>query len=232
MCSPACVAFGKRVISPDQIKSKRIIEIGARDMNGSLQTYIKAQNPKEYIGIDIIDGPGVDLICNATELIQHFEKDSFDLIIATEVLEHITDWKKAISNFKQLLKKNGILFVTTRSRLFPFHGAPYDFWRYSIEDMKNIFSDLDIEVLEKDPLEPGVFLKAIKAEDFKENNLDNYSLYSIIYRRRISGHVEIANIPWWLLNLNKLEGYLRTLLAKSLPRSFKQKIKATLKITR
>jgi 2-polyprenyl-3-methyl-5-hydroxy-6-metoxy-1,4-benzoquinol methylase len=40
------------------------------------------------------------------------EEGSFDLIVALEVLEHITDPKNAVDNWKRLLKPNGRLLIT------------------------------------------------------------------------------------------------------------------------
>lgn len=49
------------------------------------------------------------------------------------------------------------MYITTRSKGFPFHAYPHDYWRYKPEDMKQIFADFEIISLKKDP-EPGVFL--------------------------------------------------------------------------
>ena len=65
---------------------------------------------------------------------------------------------------KLVLKEGGISHITTRSKGFPLHDYPYDFWRYEIEDFKKIFNDMNILVLESDKEAPGIFLKAKKTE--------------------------------------------------------------------
>ena len=50
---------------------------------------------------------------------------------------------------------------------------------------KNIFSDFTIDSLQPDLEGYGLFLKATKPEEFRENDLSNFSLYSIVSRRRI-----------------------------------------------
>jgi 2-polyprenyl-3-methyl-5-hydroxy-6-metoxy-1,4-benzoquinol methylase len=185
MCSISGILFGTINLSRKDIEGKRIIEIGSHDINGTLRAFVESRNPAEYIGVDIEKGPGVDIICDAKKIIEHFEKESFDIVIATELIEHVREWRKVISNIKNICRPNGIMLITTRSIGFQYHGFPHDFWRYESEDMKNIFSDCTIEKLEKDQLKPGVFFKARKPADFTENNLDDYELYSIILDRRI-----------------------------------------------
>ncbi len=48
----------------------------------------------------------------------------FDFIIASEILEHLTDDKKALLELKRVLKKNGTLIITVPNRNFPFFWDP------------------------------------------------------------------------------------------------------------
>ena len=110
---------------------------------------------------------------------------SFDLVISTEVLEHVRDWRRTVRNFKTVLREHAILIVTTRSPGFEFHGFPLDFWRFEPEDISEIFGDLEIETIERDPDDPpGVFFRARRPAGFTERDLDGYSVYSVVRRRR------------------------------------------------
>jgi len=185
MCSADCVTFAARALSSRDVRGKRVIELGSRNVNGSLRPLVLSKQPSEYIGVDIERGPGVDRVCSVCDVASKFGKESFDLAIATELLEHVRDWRSAVSNMKAILKPGGILLITTRSRGFPYHGFPNDFWRYGPEDMEKIFSDFDILALEKDPANPGVFLKA-KKSNRAEADISGHRLYSIIAGSRIS----------------------------------------------
>lgn len=180
MCNAACLEFGRTNIREEEVRGKTVIEVGALDINGSLRQIVEALRPKSYVGVDIQKGPGVDYICDAHSLLNHFAKETGDLLISTELFEHVRDWRVVVSNFKNILKPGGIVLITTRSRGFPFHGYPCDYWRYELSDMQAIWSDFIIESIESDPLAPGVFLKARKPKTFTENDLTRYTLYSPI----------------------------------------------------
>ena len=114
-------------------------------------------------------GQRVDVVVDAAALVERFGPASFDVVLTTEMLEHVRNWPVVISNLKQVLRPGGVLLVTTRSIGFHYHGWPYDFWRYEPEDMRVIFGDMDIEVLESDPEAPGVFMLARQRVPFSES---------------------------------------------------------------
>lgn len=52
----------------------------------------------------------------------------FDLLILTEVLEHVPDWQTSFQNLAKLLKQGGHCIITTPF-FYMLHEEPYDFWR-------------------------------------------------------------------------------------------------------
>jgi len=176
--------FGHIALQQSDVEGKRVIEVGSYDLNGTLRPIIMNMMPADYIGVDIAAGPGVDVVCKAENLLDTFDYNTFDILVSTEVLEHVKDWRRVVSNFKHLVRPNGILLITTRSRGCGFHGCPEDHLRYELEDMKVIFSDFMIEELWKDPSVEGVFLKARKPAHFIEYDTSNYKLYSIMKNKR------------------------------------------------
>lgn len=147
------------------------------------------------------------------------------------MLEHVRDWHRVVINFKHVLRPGGSLLLTTRSYGFGYHGFPYDFWRYELSDLRQIFADFTIENLESDPLSPGVFLKARKPDDFIEQNLD-VCLYSIITNSRVH---EISKYDFYLFqaryHLQRLIGFgiriprfMRRMILQSLHREHRTKV--------
>ena len=177
--------FAKNHFQLTEVRGKSIIEVGSLIVNYSVRPIFETYSPSSYLGIDIKAGRGVDQICNAESILTEFGPEYFDILISNEVLEHVKNWKKIISNFKNIIKPKGKIFISTRSKGFDYHGYPYDFWRFELDDMKEIFSDFTIDALEPDKFGPGLLLKATKPEKFKEKNLEHLQVYSIISRRKI-----------------------------------------------
>jgi SAM-dependent methyltransferase len=111
----------------EELENKRILEVGSKYVNGSVRPLIeKFFKPREYIGVDIEEGKFVDIICDAENLIDYFGKETFDVVVATELLEHVKDWRKVINNMKEVLKQN-VYISLPGLKVFPYHGYLYDF---------------------------------------------------------------------------------------------------------
>jgi hypothetical protein len=175
--------------------------------------------PLKYVGVDLAAGPGVDEICSADGLLSRYGSKSFDVVVSTETLEHVRDWRKAVHNLKQIVSEYGLLILTTRSQGFPFHGYPYDYWRYSEEDFAHIFGDLEIEVLQSDAVsDPGVFLRARKPASFSEKDLAGHALYSVVRRRRTARATLADSTVAWCLTTARL------VASRALPETIKRRI--------
>lgn len=184
MCSPSCLEFGVRALRPEEVRGGAVLEVGARDVNGSLRPYVESLRPASYIGVDVEPGSGVDAICEAAAVADRFGAARFDVVVCTELLEHVRDWRGAVAAMKRALRPGGVLILTTRSRGFRYHGYPQDFWRFEPEDLRAVFADFAIEALERDPAAPGVFLRARRRDGGAAIDLTPIALYSIILRRR------------------------------------------------
>lgn len=186
MCNASCIGFAGEQISRADVAGKLVLEVGSLDVNGSVRQIIEPLAPAAYTGIDIEPGPGVDELCDVGQLMDRYGRDQFDLVLSTELVEHVRDWRTAFSNLKGVLRPGGQILVTTRSRGFPLHGYPSDYWRYEPDDMRRIFADFDAVLVQRDPEEPGVFVKAQKPIHPRPAvALDAIELFSVIDRRRV-----------------------------------------------
>jgi SAM-dependent methyltransferase len=182
MCHAGCIQFAAAHLKLEEIRARDVLEVGSRDVNGSVRSIVERYEPTSYVGVDIEAGPGVDTICDATQLVHSFGAEQFDAVISTELLEHVHDWRTVIDQMKDVLRPGGVVLITTRSKGFGLHGFPYDYWRYEPEDMERIFGDFEIESIESDIRSPGVFVKARKPTHYSKASLDEVELYSIVKR--------------------------------------------------
>jgi SAM-dependent methyltransferase len=183
MCNEAVVAFARRVITDSDVEGRRVLEVGSYDTTGSVRPFVEAMRPSSYVGVDIVPGPRVDLICDVRQLEQRFGRESFDLVIATEIVEHVRDWRAAWSNMKAVLRMGGLLIVTTRSLGFPFHFGPFDYWRYELDDARAIVAEMELVAAEADPIAPGVLVAARKSAT-SPASLADVALHSMVLGRR------------------------------------------------
>ncbi len=117
MCNASVIEFFQNEANIEHFSRKRVLEVGSAYVNGSVRPLIERFcSPAEYIGADIQPARGVDVVLPAERLMDHFGPESFDVVISTEMLEHVRDWRKVIINMKDVLKPGGYMYITTRSK--------------------------------------------------------------------------------------------------------------------
>lgn len=82
---------------------------------------------ESYTSLDVLDTPIVDIVCNAEEM--QLDDCCFDLVLCTQVLEHVQNPQRVLDECYRVLKPGGLLIATAPS-IFPEHGYPGDFWRF------------------------------------------------------------------------------------------------------
>lgn len=99
------------------------------------------------IGVDIDKKKNADVVASIYQL--PFKEEKFDNILCIEVLEHLYFPEKAIKQMQRVLKRKGILILTTRF-LFPLHDVPNDYYRFTKYGLKYLFKDWQIIKLEEE----------------------------------------------------------------------------------
>ncbi|NLV08378.1 methyltransferase domain-containing protein [Halomicrobium mukohataei] len=209
--------FVAKALTESEIEGCRILEVGSRNINGSVRPIIESRNPQNYTGVDMVDGKGVDEVVDATNIVEEFGENSFDVVVSTEMLEHAKNWKNTINNIKRVCENEGVIVLTTRSKGFKFHGYPNDYWRYEVGDMKEIFKDHKIELLESDPESPGVFIKASKPCEFSQKDISQQPLYSVVSgKRTVNCPVTYSDTAFEKLQIQLREDGLKFTVATAL----------------
>lgn len=152
--------FCSRVIDPDEVRGKTILEVGSAYVNGSVKPQLVAMGPIRYVGVDLAPGPNVDVVSR----VEHLPDDAqADLVVSCEMLEHAEDWTGAFARMAALTRET--LVLTARGPGFPYHNPP-DHWRFCPSDLWRaaVLCGLWPVACEPDPQVPGVFLKAVRRD--------------------------------------------------------------------
>jgi hypothetical protein len=84
-----------------------VLEIGSRNVNGSVREFFAASR---YLGVDRIEGDGVDVVKDATGGWSPLEQP--DCIVCCEVFEHTADWPGIVANIGLWLAPHGVVLLT------------------------------------------------------------------------------------------------------------------------
>jgi len=112
-----------------------VLEVGSFDVNGSpRKLFADCKRFPKYTGMDMREGPGVDLIANAQSI--PLPDESVDVIVCAEMLEHDSAFWVSLAEMYRVLRTGGHLIATTVSFLFKQHDYPKDYWRFSKEGLQ------------------------------------------------------------------------------------------------
>ena len=113
---------------------RRTLDIGAQ--NGPYAAHFPHR-----VALDIRRGIGVQIIGDTQAL--GIADATFDVVLCTEVLEHLPEPQQAVDEMFRVLKPGGQLLLTTRF-LFPIHDAPHDYFRYTKYGLRHLLRRFEI----------------------------------------------------------------------------------------
>ena len=135
--------------NPTFFSNTKVLEVGSLDINGSMREFFDGC---EYIGLDVGEGKGVDVVCSGHEY------DAPD-----ECFEHNPYWAETFSNMVRLTKTGGLIFFTCATTGRHEHGTRrtsptkspltinkgWDYYRnLDEEDFRNVYEESFDEMFE------------------------------------------------------------------------------------
>lgn len=114
--------IGSRLGAPDHISNRQILTGAA-----------------SFTGFDYYPDHNTDVVGDAHKLSQYFPNQKFDAIFSLSVFEHLAmPWVVAME-INKCLEIGGLTFHATHFA-WPLHEIPWDFWRFSDNGLKVLFS--------------------------------------------------------------------------------------------
>src|SRR4051794_31184398 len=131
------------VIKPDET----VLTIGASgEVNDLLARYAQQQN-FSVASFDIDQKYEPDILGDICTF--DFGDRSYDVIVISEVLEHVHSPHLAIGNIHRLLKQGGRLILTVPF-IFPIHERPHDYFRYTRYGLEFLLSEFkEVNICER-----------------------------------------------------------------------------------
>ena len=155
-----------------------IYEFGSLQVEGQegfadLREYFKG---KQYIGVDIRPGLGVDAILDLHKL--DLPDNSVGTALAIETFEHVEYPWKAADEIYRVLKNEGV-FIAMAPFYFGIHAYPDDYWRFTPSALASLckrFSSVYADAIGVPGVPHTTFVIASKSEislsSFKEQMFD------------------------------------------------------------
>ena len=124
----------------------RILELGSRQVVKGGQSKRSLFPDCSYVGFDYYSDSNTDVVGDAHELSKFFRKE-FDAVFSLAVFEHFAMPWVVAAEINKVLKVGGLTFHSTHFA-FPVHERPWDFWRYTDQALRILFSPpLGFEVI-------------------------------------------------------------------------------------
>lgn len=106
--------------------------------------------PQLYIGVDL-RSKFADVIASAENL--PFRSSCFDVVLCTQVLEHVEEPKRLLEEIKQVLRVKGLLILSTHGFWIEAH-EPTDYWRWTLQGLEKLMKSADFNIVKTSSMEP------------------------------------------------------------------------------
>jgi SAM-dependent methyltransferase len=101
----------------------------------------------QYLGVDTIQSPYADVIVNPGEKVP-LPSGSVDIILSTQVVYLIPDYREYLSECRRLLSKGGYLLITSHGTWTHHPASGGDYYRFTKDGLTYILGSAGFEVQE------------------------------------------------------------------------------------
>lgn len=118
-----------------------VIELGCG--NRPYQVLVEATGAR-YVGADMPGNAHADIVLGEDGSIPVADA-SFDIVLSTQVLEHVPDPDAYLAEARRILKPGGKLILSTHG-VWVYHPSPLDYWRWTSAGLRKVIEDAGYRV--------------------------------------------------------------------------------------
>lgn len=146
-----------------------VLEIGSKDY-GSTAPFREHLTYTEYIGLDLSEGKGVDVVGDLTQGLCGLPENHFALVICCSVLEHTNKPWRMAEHIARLTKPEGRLFMSV-PWVWRYHPYPDDYFRFSHRGVAALFGDFTWQQRHYSTTVQGEFVEITEQNAGADNQL-------------------------------------------------------------
>jgi SAM-dependent methyltransferase len=110
-------------------QNAKVLEVGSWAPPAQKKVRDSFVQVDEYVGLDIVEGPGVDLLASNPYSWHELFDYQFDAIVSAQVFEHNPFFWLTLLNMSLVLKPGGVMLIVAPSA-GKVHRFPLDCWRF------------------------------------------------------------------------------------------------------
>jgi len=142
----------RKILEPNN-KNWQILEIGIDGDDKPSGNYKYFGEGNEWKTLDFLPELKPDIVADITDT--KLPEEKWDLIICSQVIEHIFNFPAALKEIYRILKKEGYAIIDCPFE-FPYHGLPSydDYWRISSIALSKILENIGFKIIKCQMLGP------------------------------------------------------------------------------
>ncbi len=118
--------------------SGSVLDLGSKSQNSSYYKYINIDDDCKITFTDLKLGDGVTVVDVQEKL--PFEDNSFDMVLAFHLFEHVYDYRTSVTEIFRILKPGG-KFIISMPFMHKYHADPDDYYRFTDSAIVKIWEE-------------------------------------------------------------------------------------------
>lgn len=108
---------------------------------------------KEYAAVDIGHNPQADILVKEDQKLP-FKDKTVDLILSTQVLEHVREANFYMEECQRIVRSGGYILVSTHG-VWPYHEFPHDYNRWTRTGLEGLLTSYGFKIINTTPILTG-----------------------------------------------------------------------------